>query len=61
MFVVFDECNLVWGQARQFPDAQRLANYLLALGHTPRVEYNPPYPLTWRSKANSAPGKECCS
>ena len=50
MFVVFDELNLVWGQARQFPQAQHLAKYLLALGHTPRVEYNPPYPLTWRSK-----------
>lgn len=50
MFVVFDGRNLVWGQARQFPQAQHLANYLLALGHIPRVEYNPPYPLTWRSE-----------
>lgn len=50
MFVVFDELNFVWCQTKNFPAAQSVAEYLLAIGHTPRVEYNPRAPLRWYSE-----------
>lgn len=50
MYTVFDEFGLVWCQTKSFRAAQHVAEYLLANGHTPRLEHDAVEPLFWRSE-----------